>query len=538
MTMPSWADALITRVGGQQRAIMIAVGVAVAALIFGVSRWATAPEWVPAFTRQPVETVGQLTDKLQQAGIPFKLENGGSDILVNAKDVARARVTLAKDGLPVSGRPGLELFDQPSWGMTDFTQRVNYRRALEGELERTIGKMRGVQAAKVHLALHEQSNFRQQDKPANASVVLKTDGQTPPPDVVQGIAHLVASSVDGLESDRVTVLDDSGRLLSQPKGEGSLAALSTNQLALQREVESYLETKAEGLLTDIVGKGNARVRVTATLNFDKIERQSQLVDPEKQATSTEQRYEIIPGAEGGAASSNVAISYENSRVTESFSGAIGNISRLSVAVLVNDKQVLPVNAVGNTETTDGSEDSEESTQGSTAKAVYVARTPEEIAHIEALVKSAVGVDSTRGDVVTVVSTRFDNSSLIDDVTNVATPTVWDRMEQFHRPGIALLGFATGLIALLLVLRTLKGDKQGAPQLALANAGGGVAGILPSLDPTPAITTDTPVDESESSDQNQSFNFLDRKNLKGKVIATIAHKPDVSVRAVRAWMKEA
>ena len=245
------ADAIqdmLDRVGGRQRIMLLAVGVGVAAVIFGVSKWATAPDWVPAFTNQPIETVGQMTDKLTAAGIGFKLDRGGSDILVSENDVARARVTLAQAGLPAAGRPGMELFDQPSWGMTDFTQRINYRRALEGELERTIGKMRGVQSAQVHLALHEQSTFRSQDKPSNASVVLKTGGAAPAQDVVQGIAHLVASSVDGVSAEHVTVLDDSGRLLSTPD-DGSMASLTNAQLSTQREVEGYLQTKAEGSST-------------------------------------------------------------------------------------------------------------------------------------------------------------------------------------------------------------------------------------------------------------------------------------------------
>jgi flagellar M-ring protein FliF len=122
------------------------------ALIYGVSRWATAPEWVPVLSGLSIETVGAVTDKLDQAAIKYKLERGGTDVSVAASDLARARVTIARDGLPTAGRPGLELFDQPSWSMTDFTQRINYRRALEGELERTIGKMRGVEVAQVHLA--------------------------------------------------------------------------------------------------------------------------------------------------------------------------------------------------------------------------------------------------------------------------------------------------------------------------------------------------------------------------------------------------
>jgi flagellar M-ring protein FliF len=139
---------------GTRRMLVLVVGIAAAGLIFAVSQWAGAPTWVPAFTGVPIESVTSMTDKLDQAGVKYKLERGGADIMVAAADLAKARVALAKGGIPMTGRPGMELFDQPSWGMTDFTQRINYRRALEGELERTIGKMRGIDAALVHLVMH------------------------------------------------------------------------------------------------------------------------------------------------------------------------------------------------------------------------------------------------------------------------------------------------------------------------------------------------------------------------------------------------
>ena len=515
-------EQLFDKVGGQRRAMMLGVGVLVAVFIFGVSRWATAPEWVPAFTNQPMESVGQMTDKLQQAGIAYKLDRGGADILVSANDVARARVTLAKDGLPSAGRPGLELFDQPSWGMTDFTQRINYRRALEGELERTIGKMRGVQAVQVHLALHEQSNFRQQDKPANASVVLKTGGVTPTPDVVSGIAHLVASSVDGLTSERVTVLDDAGRLLSTPNDDGSMAALTSTQLSTEREVENYLQTQAEGLVGDIVGAGNVRVRVTAALNFDKIERQSQLVDPDKQATSTEQRYEITPGAQGGAASSNVATSYDNSKITENFSGAIGNIKRLSVAVLVNDK-MIPAKPTG------------DAAKDKNAKPTYVARSPEEVARIESLVRSAVGADSTRGDIVTVVATHLDGEQ-ISTVDDAPKPDVWARAEQFQRPGVAVLAIVAAIVIAMMTLKALKTPPAmvAAPSGYSALAAGSAGGM------TPALLTSGEPGESRGI-QNTGYapiEFPERDGTRGRVLATVVAKPEVASRVVRAWMKEA
>src|SRR5919202_102322 len=421
---------LLDKIGGARRAMIVAVGVGSIALIFGLSRWATAPEWVPAYTGVPLELVGKMTDKLDQAGIKYRLARGGADVLVATSDLARARVVLAREGLPSAGRPGLELFDQPSWGMTDFTQRVNYRRALEGELERTIGKMRGIESAQVHLALHESSSFRSADRPSEASVVLKLrGGEEPSRDIVQGIAHLVASSVDGLESEHVTVVDDSGRLLSEANDSG-VAGLTSHQLNVQREVESYLETKAQQLVAQIVGAANAKVQVSATINFDKVERATQSVDPDKQATSTEQRSEVVPGSTGGAGSTNTATSYENSRSLETFSGAIGNVKRLSVAVLVNDKQVGPAD-----------------------KPQTQPRSPEELSRIEKLVRSAVGVDESRGDVISVVSVPFDATA--PSVQNEPKPDLWSKVQEVQRPALSTLGLVLAFVVALLAIRSLR-----------------------------------------------------------------------------------
>lgn len=501
VTISETLHPLIEKIGGKQRAIIFGVGIVVAAGIFGVTRWATAPEWVPAFSDIPMEATSEMTERLEQSGIPFRLERGGSEILVTSENLARARVTLAKDGLPVRGRPGLELFDQPSWGMTDFTQRINYRRALEGELERTISQMRGVQGAQVHLALHEQANFRRQDKPANASVVLKTVGNIPPtPEVVLGISHLVAGSVDGLTSDRVTVIDDSGRLLSMPGGQGSLTALTNSQLAMQRDIESYLQLKAEALLNDMVGVGNARIRVNAALNFDKIDRQSQIIDPDRQAASTEQRHEI-PGIEGeGGGSSNIAISYENTRIMESFSGSIGDIKKLSVAVLINDQ---------GSETTGGSD----------------------LTHIESLVKSAVGADDMRGDIVTVVLTPFELNNSINAFIEPET----EAEDTISSLGVNPLYYALAALlviaaaAHLYIRHRAKQKAEFAALLAAATAEQEAQTALKEAEPH--------LLEEEPRGEESLVDFLNRSNIQRTVVTTIESKPDVAARALRIWMKE-
>src|SRR4051812_46956357 len=251
---------LLARIGGPRRALILVIGVGAAALIFGVTRWASQPQWVPAFTGVPIEAVSAMTEKLDQAGVQYHLERGGADVMVAQPDLAKARVALAKGGMPNQGRPGFELFDQPTWGLTDFTQRINYRRALEGELERTIGKMRGIEAAQVHLVLHEGDAFASATQPTEASVVLNAKGAIPA-EVVKGVAHLVASSVDGLSAERVTIVDNSGKLLSEGEDPNSPDGTTGRQLTMQREYEDYIRGKASQIVSQMVGPTNQRVQV-------------------------------------------------------------------------------------------------------------------------------------------------------------------------------------------------------------------------------------------------------------------------------------
>ncbi|MEP6765708.1 MAG: flagellar basal-body MS-ring/collar protein FliF, partial [Gemmatimonadaceae bacterium] len=386
--MSSLVDSIFGRSVTARQLAIVGVGIAVTAAIFFVTQWSVEPVMMPLFADVPIASVGQMTDKLTELGIVYKLDRTGNTIRVAEGDMAKARVALAREGLPNAGRPGMELFDKPTWGMTDFTQKVNRGRALEGELERTIGNIRDVGQVQVHLALEDEALFKQNERPSKASVTLTMKGgEQPSQAVVSGIASLVAASIGGLDPQHVTIVDERGHALTN-NDDASVAGLTSRQLTVQREVETSLERKAQELLGSFVGAGNSRVQVTASINFDKLERTTQSVDPEKQATTSEQKAEVTPGKpEQGAGYNTTATSYENSRSVENYTSAIGNIKKLTVAVLVADKVEIPV---------------ADSAAKTPPKPIITQRSADDIAKIETLVRNGLGVDSTRGDLISVV----------------------------------------------------------------------------------------------------------------------------------------
>jgi flagellar M-ring protein FliF len=506
--MPPALEQLIDRLGGIRRVGIFGVGVVALVAILGVSRWATRPEMVPAFSGVPLESVSKMTEALDAAGVIYALERGGTDIMVAATDLARARVVLASSGLPTQGRPGMELFDQPSWGMTDFAQKINYRRALEGELERTISTMKGIERAQVHLAIKETQAFRRtSDTPAEASVVVKLrNGQRPDPDVVRGISQLVASSIDNLDAQRVAVLDDGGRLLSRMLDLNDPASLSSAQLEQQSAMEAHLAEKATAMVSQMVGIGNATVSVAADLSFDQVERMSQVVDPEKQALSTEQKAEIVPGTDGGAGSTNLAASYDNSRTVETIKAATGVVKRLTVSVLVKDRV--------------------------DAKGASTPRPDAELEQIAALVRNAVGFDSTRGDMVKVVSTAFEGA------TAVAPETTGEKVirtvQQVQRPALGVLGLALAVVLALFTIKTLKTQAaaERAAQLELAQQ------QLLQERAAAAALPDRFADLDEPEEPKMVFKPVTAaiNPVKERVVATAEAYPDVSAKILRNWMR--
>jgi len=374
-----------------QRMMIIGTAVAVAVVIIVGGIIATRAGYSTLYSGLSPEDAGLVVQELDAKNIPYKITGGGTSVQVPTSQVYAARIGLASEGFPRSGTVGYEIFDGNLFGMTDFLQKVNYRRALEGELAKTISQMQEVDGVRVHIVIPERPLFKEDEQPATASVVLKANpARSLTSRQIEGIAYLVASSVEGLDPNRVTILDSRGTMMSRgfPDADGQPG----NQLELAQSVETYLESKAQTLLDEVLGPGKSVVRVSAVLNFRRIESSTETYDPETAVVRSEERIETTQGEAGDKSETSVT-NYEMGRTVESIANEVGNIERLSVAVMVDGKY-------------------EESTdQYGEVTMQFVQRPASEVQTLAGIVRSAVGVDDTRGDYFEIATIAFDRTYL-------------------------------------------------------------------------------------------------------------------------------
>ena len=390
---------------GQRIALTVLVGAVMAGFLW-VTFWLRQPDYQLLYGDLPSGEAWRIIEKLREQKIPYRIANGGRDVLVSAEKIYEMRLSLAGEGLPESGQLGFEIFDRSRLGMGRFTQRVFFQRALQGELSRTIGSFESVKQARVHLVMASDSVFENQRSQPSASVVLlfKPGGRMGK-DQIQAVVHLVAGSVRGLLPEQVVVVDQEGKLLSGAEKDGDAAILSTSQLDFNRQYEAHLEQRVEKMLERALGPNMAVVRVSADIDFTRMEQVEEQFDPEKLAIRSEQRSSETSQKKSGAGESSQAVqggaakgasskkeqetvNYELNKLTRKWVEPAGKVKRLSVAVLV-----------------DGSYKSEGG-----GEPVYVPRTDEDIKTYENLVRNAVGFNADRGDVVTVVNVPLHHSN--------------------------------------------------------------------------------------------------------------------------------
>lgn len=426
-----------------------AISIAAFALLIMV---ANKTDYKPLFTNLTIEDAGEIVGKLKEQKIPYQLSNDGRIILVPSDKVYDLRLSLASDGLPQGGGVGFEIFDRKNFGMTEFVQKLNYQRALQGELARTISQISGVEQTRIHLAIPEKSLFSEGEKPPTASVVLKMKGNRALRESeVQGIVHLVASSIEGMDTEHVTVIDSRGKVLS--KGDGGIdtaSRMTSAMLENQKNYEKNAEERLQSLLDKALGSGRSAARVSAAFDFKQVEKYEEKYDPESAAVRSEQRSEEksglanaasgVPGvqtnlgrtapgsasANGSGSKSDETLNYEISRQTARIIEPVGNLSKISVAVMVDGKY-----------------------DGTGAGKKYVPRSQEEIQQLESLVKGAVGFNPQRGDQVTVINIPFEGAEEVP----VEQPAWWESPYFFSLLKNVLIGL--GFLALIfLVIRPL------------------------------------------------------------------------------------
>jgi len=397
------------------------------------------------------QDVSAITKDLDTRGVKYELRGDGQTILAPRADVPKLRLELAGKGIPSGGGVGYEIFDKgDAFSSTSFVQNINHLRALEGELSRTIRSISRVQAARVHLVIPERRLFERDREPPRASIALKLAGDLDNAQV-RAIRHLVSSAVDGLKPERVSIVDERGRLLADgAQGEQGMVGVALDER--QNAIERRIKSQVDDIVASIVGPGRARVQVSAMLDSNRIESRSETFDPESKvirssqnrneaSASNEQREGVtvgneLPGAQQNqgqqqgaqrdtSSKNEEVVNYEISRTTRTEVQEGGRIRKLSVAVLVDGLYSRQGNDVA-----------------------YQPRPPEELERISQLVRTAVGFDRQRGDQVEVVNLRFAEAPQAP--TDLVEQTLMQQLASFTREDVVRFA-EMGVIALLILM---------------------------------------------------------------------------------------
>lgn len=437
-------NSYFTRLSLRQKLVLFIGFAASVAIVFMLIIWTTKPNYEVLFSNLSQKDAGKIVDKLREQKVTFELENGGNTILVPSDKVYELRLSFAQEGIPESSSVGYEIFDRTNLGMTDFIQQVNYRRALEGELSKTIEQLDLIEAARVHIVIPKESLFKEDQQETTASVILRLKGTgNPSQAIVQGIGHLIASSVEGLKAENITILDTRGKVLFQEKDPNDLLTLSVSQLEFATKTENYLAHKAQSMLDQVVGPGNAVVRVTADLNFQQVEKNIEEYDPDNTVIRSEEIEEqSASDGTGGSTQNNLGTpssknnvtttNYEINKTVQHIIQGIGNVNRLSVAVMLNNKREVSVGSDGK------------------KQVQYSPRSQKEMAMLTDLIKTAVGFQQNRGDQVSVTNVDFSVPSPPDELLETEKPKFWDNWSNLLEK---LFLFLT-VVASILIMRSL------------------------------------------------------------------------------------
>ncbi len=409
----------------QRIAIVCAALLAVAGMV-SLSRWSKESDFKPLYSNLAPEDAGAVVQKLKEAGTDFRLSENGTTVLVPSSRVAELRLEMASAGLPKSGRIGFELFDKTNFGATEFAEHVNYRRALEGELERSIMSLSSVEQARVHLTFPKDSVFLESRQAGKASAILRLrPGAKLSPQNVAALTNMIASAVEGLTPEAVTLLDTRGNLLSLPKRPGMDSdgqQPSDATLEFKQKLENNLLAKVNATLEPLLGAGRFRTGVSVDCDFTSGEQSEETLDPNKSVMVTSQKTEdasspaVSSGAPGtasnlprppgrtgyganGVSRKTENITFQTSRVVRHTKIPQGTVKRISLSVLV-DHELKWEGA------------------GKKMKRVLVPPTPEKLKTIRELVNGIAGLSTERGDLLVVETLAFESTLSAEPPTEI------------------------------------------------------------------------------------------------------------------------
>ncbi|MBY0532149.1 MAG: flagellar M-ring protein FliF [Xanthobacteraceae bacterium] len=541
--------------GAARLAAMGAVAAVLVFFFFFIIARVSAPAMAPLFTEMSLDDSSRVVRELETQGIPYEIKNDGATILIPKDKVARTRMRLAETGLPRGGNVGYEIFDRTdTLGTTSFVQNVNHVRALEGELSRTIRSIDRIAAARVHLVIPERQLFTRDRQEPSASIVLQVRGSLEMSQV-RAIRHLVASAVRGLKAERISIVDERGQLLADGSGDSTtgVSGLEERNSAFERKLKEQIDA----IVTSVVGANRARITVSAELDYSRIQQTSDSFDPEQRVVrSTQTREEQsaiastqnndgvsvqneIPGnnqprnqqqqnqqPRDNSRKTEEVVNYEITRTTRTETLEPGRVKRISVAVLVDGVY----------------------TKGNNNEMTYAPRAKEDLERITALVRSAIGFNEKRGDMIEVVNLRFAEPTVIAQTAgdtgflSLLRFTTDDIMRSIEIGVMLILGLLVLLFVVRpLVRRVITPDESAAGAIAATPAGmpaiaAPVATTAPAIEvpQAPLPRSDHPA--ARLIESAQIMGEAHQKSMQ-KVGELVQSNPQETVSVLRQWMNE-
>ncbi|HTS61504.1 MAG TPA: flagellar basal-body MS-ring/collar protein FliF [Candidatus Acidoferrales bacterium] len=558
---------LLANLSVRQRITISIVIVAAGAGLYSLVQWKKEADFKPLFTGLAPEDAAGIVQKLKEGGVDYRLPEGGGAVLVPSSRLADLRLSMAAAGLPKTGRIGFELFDKVNLGATEFTEHINYRRALEGELERTIMALAEVDQARVHLTFSKESVFLESQQPAKASVLVRLKpGARLAAQKVLAIDHLVASAVEGLAPDAVTVLDMNGNLLSRPRPAGGLDGPEPSAAALdyRRQVEADMLAKINSTLGPILGAEKFRAGVSVDCDFTGGELSEEIFDPARSVMLSSQRTEDATGAAlsggvPGAASTlprptsrptnglgkatrvTENVTYQSSRTVKKTRLPAGVVRKTSVAVLVDQEVTWQHDAGG-------------------YRRVLVPPSPEKLKVIRDLVAGVTGYSQDRGDQLTIETLPFETTLMLEPPAPPRPATPVSVPPSGAIPGLAiktdrktLIYVACAITAVVIALVILRRRRR--PAVTEVSAPAALPGAAQDL-PTAALASQPNVEhqiESQLAQRDALQQKMDAQALtslklapvitkKAEVFAKhlrdkISKEPEISVQILKSWIRE-